>query len=118
MHSSLIHIPADTAQYIASLERRIANLEVLQQKSGMPNGYTLIALVARTHGLSTGKAEELARVAGVAHARYNGGVIVDEARFNEVAGAVISKAVRKIGSKFWYHPMLGKFTLTKGASHV
>lgn len=94
-----------------AIERRIAALETLQQKTGLPEGYIL----AGAYGLSTGKAEELAKATGVATARHSGQLIAHEASFNEAAEIVTSRAKRKIGSKYWYHPLIGKFTMSARA---
>lgn len=97
------------------IERRIAVLETLQQKTGLPEGYNHISVLAGAYGLSTGKSEELAKAAGVATARHNGQLIAHEASFNEAAEIVTSRAKRKIGSKYWYHPLIGKFTMSARA---
>ncbi|STC82796.1 Uncharacterised protein [Edwardsiella hoshinae] len=97
------------------IERRIAVLETLQQKTGLPEGYNHISVLAGAYGLSTGKAEELAKVTGVATARHSGQLIAHEASFNEAAEIVTSRAKRKIGSKYWYHPLIGKFTMSARA---
>lgn len=47
------------------IERRIAVLETLQQKTGLPEGYNHISVLAGAYGLSTGKAEGLLIVIGV-----------------------------------------------------
>lgn len=97
---------------VMELEQRLGLLEALQQKAGLPAGYAYITTMAGAYGLSTSKAEELARVSGVVSARHNGQMIVNEARFREAAEIITSKAKRKIGSKYWYHPAIGKFTMS------
>ncbi|WP_279205669.1 MULTISPECIES: hypothetical protein [Hafniaceae] len=98
-----------------SVESRLDLLETLQQKAGLPAGYAYITTLAGAYGLSTSKAEELARVSGVVSARHNGQMIVNEVRFREAAEIITSKAKRKIGSKYWYHPAIGKFTMSRRA---
>ncbi|WP_370549519.1 hypothetical protein NMD73_01810 [Edwardsiella tarda] len=102
-------------QRLAEVDRRITVLETLQQKTGLPEGYNHISVLAGSYGLSTGKAEELAKATGVAMARHSGQLIAHEASFNEAAEIVTSRAKRKIGSKYWYHPLIGKFTKSERA---
>lgn len=100
------------------LEQRVEALELafaaMQRKEVIPEGMTPLTTLAAEMGLSTGKAEELARNCGVMIFRQGNAHIVHEAKFREAALIVIRGAKRKYGSKYWFHPLIGKFTMTKG----
>ncbi|WP_431224801.1 hypothetical protein ACQ86O_08070 [Serratia sp. L9] len=98
------------------LEKRVQSLELalssLLRKDTIPEGMTQLTSIAAEMGLSTSKAEELARNCGVMIVRQGNGHIVHEAKFREAALIVIKGAKRKYGSKYWYHPLIGKFIMT------
>ena len=87
-------------------------VKALSQKGSIPDGMAPLTTLASEMGLSTSKAEELARNCGVVIARHGHGFIVHEARFREAAVLIIKAAKRKYGSKYWYHPLIGKFTMS------
>lgn len=98
------------------LEKRVETLELalasLQRKDTLPEGMAPLTTLAAEMGLSTSKAEELARSCGVMIIRQGNGHIAHEAKFREAAQIVIKGAKRKYGSKYWYHPLIGKFIMT------
>lgn len=100
------------------LEQRVEALELafaaMQRKEVIPEGMAPLKTLAAEMGLSEGKAEELARNCGVMIVRQGNSHIVHEAKFREAALIVIRGAKRKYGSKYWFHPLIGKFTMTKG----
>ena len=95
------------------MESRLEALESLQKNGNIPEGYGYLSILAANYGLSTAKAQELAQASGVSLARHRNQYIVHEVSFNEVALYVTSRAKRKVGSKYWYHPLIGKFQMTK-----
>lgn len=99
------------------LEKRLEALELallaMQRKDTVPEGMAPLTTMASEMGLSTGKAEELARNCGVMIVKQGSGHIVHEAKFREAALIVIKGAKRKYGSKYWFHPLIGKFIMTK-----
>ncbi|NCG50244.1 hypothetical protein [Serratia fonticola] len=101
------------------LEQRVEAIEkalaAIQHKDTIPEGMTPLTTLAAEMGLSTSKAEELARNCGVMIVKKGNGHIVHEAKFREAALIVIKGAKRKYGSKYWYHPLIGKFIMIKGA---
>ncbi len=101
------------------LEKRVEALELafaaMNQKDTVPEGMAPLTTLAAEMGLSTSKAEELARNCGVMIVRQGNGHIVHEAKFREAALIVIKGAKRKYGSKYWFHPLIGKFIMIKGA---
>ncbi|MFS7239311.1 hypothetical protein AB6849_03165 [Serratia proteamaculans] len=101
------------------LEKRVEALELtllaMQRKDTVPEGMAPLTTLAAEMGLSTSKAEELARNCGVMIVTQGNSHIVHEAKFREAALIVIRGAKRKYGSKYWFHPLLGKFIMTKGA---
>ncbi|UAN56978.1 hypothetical protein [Serratia sp. JSRIV004] len=98
------------------LEKRVEALELafaaMNQKDTAPEGMAPLTTLAAEMGLSTSKAEELARNCGVMIVRQGNGHIVHEAKFREAALIVIKGAKRKYGSKYWFHPLIGKFIMT------
>ncbi|ELI8278896.1 hypothetical protein ACS769_07595 [Yersinia enterocolitica] len=98
------------------LEKRVASLELalaaMQRKGSVPEGMAPLTTMAAEMGLSTCKAEELARNCGVMIVRHGNGHAVHEAKFREAALIIIKGAKRKYGSKYWYHPLIGKFTMS------
>lgn len=101
------------------LEKRVEALELtllaMQRKDAVPEGMAPLTALASEMGLSTSKAEELARNCGVMIVKQGNGHIVHEAKFREEALIVIRGAKRKYGSKYWFHPLIGKFIMIKGA---
>ncbi|BEN51571.1 hypothetical protein [Serratia nevei] len=101
------------------LEKRVEELELIlatmQRKDTIPEGMAPLTTLATEMGLSTSKAEELARNCGVMIVRQGNTHIVHEAKFREAALLVIRGAKRKYGSKYWFHPLIGKFIMVKGA---
>jgi hypothetical protein len=87
-------------------------LAAMQKKEIIPEGMAALTTMAAEMGISTSKALELARNCGVMMVTQKTGVIVHEAKFREAALIVIRGAKRKYGSKYWYHPLIGKFTMS------
>lgn len=98
------------------LEKRVAALELalaaMTRKDACPEGIAPLTTMASEMGISTKKAEELARNSGVMIVRHGGSYAVHEAKFREAALLIIRAAKRKYGSKYWYHPLIGKFTMS------
>ncbi|MGP9437428.1 hypothetical protein ACT3RR_18555 [Ewingella sp. AOP8-B2-18] len=98
------------------LEKRIAALELaltaMVRKDACPEGMAPLTTMASEMGISTKKAEELARNSGVMIVRHGASYAVHEAKFREAALLIIRAAKRKYGSKYWYHPLIGKFTMS------
>lgn len=99
-------------------EARIVELEqiitAMQRKRSIPEGMVSLTTLAAEMGLSTSKAELLAKNCGVLVVRQSNQLIVNEAKFREAATIIIKGAKRKIGSKYWFHPLIGKFTMSSG----
>lgn len=85
----------------------------MKNRKAIPEGMAPLINLATEIGLSTSKAEALAQNSGVMMVRQKAGVIVHEAKFREAALIVIREAKRKYGSKYWFHPLIGKFTMTR-----
>ena len=98
------------------LEKRVAALELalsaMARKDACPEGMAPLTTMAAEMGISTKKAEELARNSGVLIVRHGTNYAVHEAKFREAALIIIRAAKRKYGSKYWYHPLIGKFTMS------
>lgn len=97
------------------LVKRVEALELalaaMQQKGNVPDGMAPLTTLAAEMGLSTNKAEELARNSGVMIVKQGNGHIVHEEKFRKAALIVIKGAKRKYGSKYWFHPLIGKFQM-------
>ena len=120
-----MHNPAELNE---SLERRIDLLteKVLfleqqvksltdSQGGEIPPGMSPVSTLAAEFGISTKKAEELAKNTGVMMVKLKaGGFVAPEEKFREVARQVLRSAKRKYGSAYWYHPLLGKFQMSGG----
>ena len=120
-----MHNPAELNE---SLERRIDLLteKVLfleqqvksltdSQGGEIPLGMAPVSTLAAEFGISTKKAEELAKNTGVMMVKLkSGGFVAPEEKFREVARQVLRSAKRKYGSAYWYHPLLGKFQMSGG----
>lgn len=99
------------------LVKRVKSLELalaaMQNREAIPEGMAPLIMLATEIGISTSKAEALAQNSGVMMLRQKAGVIVHEVKFREAALNVIREAKRKYGSKYWFHPLIGKFTMTR-----
>mgnify|MGYP003367058897 CR=1 FL=1 len=85
------------------------------QGGEIPAGMTPVATLAAEYGISTKKAEELAKGTGVMLVKLkSGGFVAPEEKFREVARQVLRSAKRKYGSAYWFHPLLGKFQMSGG----
>ncbi|HDU8706050.1 hypothetical protein Q4S23_11955 [Morganella morganii] len=106
------------AEQVRLYETRLTELEqviaTMQHKHSIPEGMAPLTTLAAEMGLSTSKAELLARNCGVLVVRQGNQLIVNESRYREAATIVIKGAKRKVGSKYWYHPLIGKFIMTRG----
>ncbi|EOA1826144.1 TPA: hypothetical protein MNP25_002801 [Klebsiella pneumoniae] len=99
---------------VLHLEQRINSL-TSSQGGEIPAGMKPITTLAAEFGISTKKAEELAKNTGVMLIRLkSGGFVAPEDKFREVARQVLRSAKRKYGSAYWYHPLLGKFQMSGG----
>ncbi|WP_154953360.1 hypothetical protein [Klebsiella grimontii] len=120
-----MHNPAELNE---SLERRVElltekvlfleqQIKTLTDSQGgeIPPGMAPVSTLAAEFGISTKKAEELAKNTGVMMAKLKaGGFVAPEEKFREVARQVLRGAKRKYGSAYWYHPLLGKFQMSGG----
>lgn len=111
----------ELANKVVVMEGRIAELEIIvrslsERDSGnIPAGMTPLTTLAAEFGISTKKGEELAKNSGVLLVKQkSGGYIVPDEKFREAARLVLRSAKRKIGSAYWYHPLLGKFQMSGG----
>ena len=96
---------------------REENVRALTDSQGgeIPPGMTPIATLAAEYGISTKKAEELAKNTGVMLVKLkSGGFIVPDEKFREAARLVLRSAKRKYGSAYWFHPLIGKFQMSGG----
>ncbi|EOV3233489.1 hypothetical protein ACYKVW_005157 [Klebsiella pneumoniae] len=81
----------------------------------IPSGMAPIATLAAEYGISTKKAEELAKNTGVMLVKLkSGGFVAPDEKFREAARLVLRSAKRKYGSAYWFHPLLGKFQMSGG----
>ena len=111
----------DLEKRLDLLVEKVLNLE-LQIKSltdsqggEIPPGMSPVSTLAAEFGISTKKAEELAKNTGVMLVRMkSGGFIAPDEKFREAARLVLRAAKRKYGSAYWYHPLLGKFQMSGG----
>ncbi len=93
------------------------NVRSLTDSQGgeIPPGMTPVASLAAEFGISTKKAEELAKNTGVMLVKMRaGGFITSDEKFREAARLVLRSAKRKYGSAYWFHPLLGKFQMSGG----
>lgn len=106
------------SERVNQYEMRLSELEqaiaAMQRKQTIPEGMRPLTTLAAEMGLSTSKAELLAKNCGVLVVRQSNQLIVNEAKFREAATIIIKGAKRKIGSKYWFHPLIGKFTMSSG----
>lgn len=85
------------------------------QGGEIPAGMTPVATLAAEYGISTKKAEELAKNTGVMLVKLkSGGFVAPDEKFREAARQVLRSAKRKYGSAYWFHPLLGKFQMSGG----
>ncbi|KLQ80103.1 MULTISPECIES: hypothetical protein [Enterobacter cloacae complex] len=99
---------------VLELEQQVRTLRE-SQGGDIPPGMISVATLAAEFGISTKKAEELAKNTGVMLVRMKaGGFIAPDSKFREVARQVLRSAKRKYGSAYWYHPLLGKFQMSGG----
>ncbi|UVC29311.1 hypothetical protein [Pantoea sp. SOD02] len=106
---------------VAALTERVEQLEIHvealnnNESNQIPLGMSLLSTLAAEYGISTKKAEVLARNTGVLLAMTkNGRYIAQEEKFHEAAKRVLSQAKRKYGSAYWQHPLIGKFLMSGG----
>ncbi|MDN4264586.1 hypothetical protein OA796_24670 [Citrobacter freundii] len=99
---------------VLSLELRIKSLTD-SQGGEIPPGMAPVSSLAAEYGISTKKAEELAKNTGVMLVKLkSGGFVAPDEKFREAARLVLRSAKRKYGSAYWYHPLLGKFQMSGG----
>ncbi|MCM7731643.1 hypothetical protein ACOTW9_20700 [Enterobacter cloacae complex sp. IR5378] len=99
---------------VLELEQQVRSLTD-SQGGEIPPGMTPVATLAAEYGISTKKAEELAKNTGVMLVRMkSGGFIAPDEKFREAARLVLRSAKRKYGSAYWFHPLLGKFQMSGG----
>lgn len=96
------------------LEAQIKSL-IDSQGGEIPPGMTPVATLAAEYGISTKKAEELAKNTGVMLVKLkSGGFVAPDEKFREAARLVLRSAKRKYGSAYWFHPLIGKFQMSGG----
>ncbi|MDR7939067.1 hypothetical protein RIU82_03765 [Enterobacter soli] len=99
---------------VLSLELQFKSLSD-SQGGEIPPGMSPVSSLAAEYGISTKKAEELAKNTGVMLVRMkSGGFVAPAEKFREEARMVLRAAKRKYGSAYWYHPLLGKFQMSGG----
>lgn len=100
---------------VLHLEAKVKSLTD-SQGGEIPPGMTPVTTLAAQFGISTKKAEELAKNTGVMLVRMkSGGFIAPDEKFREAARLVLRAAKRKYGSAYWYHPLIGKFQMSGGS---
>lgn len=99
---------------LLELEQQVRSLTD-SQGGEIPPGMTPVVTLAAEFGISTKKAEELAKNTGVMLVKMkSGGFIAPDDKFREAARLVLRSAKRKYGSAYWFHPLLGKFQMSGG----
>jgi len=99
---------------ILLLEAQIRSLTD-SQGGEIPPGMTPVATLAAEYGISTKKAEELAKNTGVMLVKLkSGGFVAPDEKFREAARLILRSAKRKYGSAYWFHPLIGKFQMSGG----
>ena len=99
---------------ILHLEAQVKSLTD-SQGGEIPPGMTPVATLAAEYGISTKKAEELAKNTGVVLVKLkSGGFVAPDEKFREAARLVLRSAKRKYGSAYWFHPLIGKFQMSGG----
>lgn len=96
------------------LEAQIKSL-IDSQGGEIPPGMMPVATLAAEYGISTKKAEELAKNTGVMLVKLkSGGFVAPDEKFREAARLVLRSDKRKYGSAYWFHPLIGKFQMSGG----
>lgn len=99
---------------ILHLEAQVKSLTD-SQGGEIPPGMTPVATLAAEYGISTKKAEELAKNTGVMLVKLkSGGFVAPDEKFRKAARLVLRSAKRKYGSAYWFHPLIGKFQMSGG----
>ncbi|EBG3614102.1 hypothetical protein NJ10_06940 [Salmonella enterica subsp. enterica serovar Newport] len=99
---------------VLHLEAQVKSLTD-SQGGEIPPGMTAVATLAAEYGISTKKAEELAKNTGVMLVKLkSGGFVAPDEKFREAARLVLRSAKRKYGSAYWFHPLIGKFQMSGG----
>lgn len=99
---------------VLHLEAQVKSLTD-SQGGEIPPGMTPVATLAAEYGISTKKAEELAKNTGVILVKLkSGGFVAPDEKFREAARLVLRSAKRKYGSAYWFHPLIGKFQMSGG----
>ncbi|QJK42676.1 hypothetical protein HJW92_03420 [Klebsiella pneumoniae] len=99
---------------ILHLEAQVKSLTD-SQGGEIPPGMTPVATLAAEYGISTKKAEELAKNTGVMLVKLKSGwFVAPDEKFREAARLVLRSAKRKYGSAYWFHPLIGKFQMSGG----
>ena len=99
---------------VLRLEAQVKSLTD-SQGGEIPPGMTPVATMAAEYGISTKKAEELAKNTGVMLVKLkSGGFVAPDEKFREAARLVLRSAKRKYGSAYWFHPLIGKFQMSGG----
>ena len=99
---------------VLRLEAQVKSLTD-SQGGEIPPGMTPVATLAAEYGISTKKAEELAKNTGVMLVKLkSGGFVAPDEKFREAARLVLRSAKRKYGSAYWFHPLIGKFQKSGG----
>lgn len=99
---------------ILHLEAQVKSLTD-SQGGEIPPGMTPVATLAAEYGISTKKAEELAKNTGVMLVKLkSGGFVAPDEKFREAARLVLRSAKRKYGSAYWFRPLIGKFQMSGG----
>lgn len=99
---------------VLHLEAQVKSLTDCQGGE-IPPGMTPVATLAAEYGISTKKAEELAKNTGVMLVKLkSGGFVAPDEKFREAARLVLRSAKRKYGSAYWFHPLIGKFQMSGG----
>ena len=100
---------------VLRLEAQVKSLTD-SQGGEIPPGMTPVATLAAEYGISTKKAEELAKNTGVMLVKLkSGGFVAPDEKFREAARLVLRSAKRKYGSAYWFHPLIGKFQMSGGS---
>ncbi|HDR2756056.1 TPA: hypothetical protein QCJ76_004713 [Enterobacter asburiae] len=99
---------------VLQLEAQVKSLTD-SQGGEIPPGMTPVSTLAAEYGISTKKAEELAKNTGVMLVKLkSGGFVAPDEKFREAARLVLRSAKRKYGSAYWFHPLIGKFQMSGG----
>lgn len=97
---------------VEELENRIKALTD-SQGGEIPPGMSPVSTLAAEFGISTKKAEELAKNTGVLLVKHKGGgYLAHDEKFREAARLILRKATRRRGSAYWFHPLIGKFQMS------